>query len=109
MARFEIFLTNAVYYRRTNKIIKIFLDAAIQPTQGFKIDFLLIVSRLFCSNFISMKTRKGNKQRRKKLSKGVDRWVVVYHKAHMGEKAISRKIKENKTDSKFNKKHLILT
>ena len=64
----------------------------------YEITILLAVTRIFCSN---LHFSKNSQRKQAKTKEGVDRWVVIYPKAHMGEKAISRKVKEKTTHSKF--------
>ena len=50
-------------------------------------------------------------RRQATTSEGVDRWLVVYPKAHKGEKAVVKLLKESPTYSKHNNKlaHMITT
>lgn len=47
-----------------------------------------------------MHYNENSKRQQAKTKEGVDRWVVIYPKAHKGEKAIARQIKQSPTHSK---------
>ncbi|CAB3977882.1 Hypothetical predicted protein [Paramuricea clavata] len=53
-----------------------------------------LMARLFCSN---MHFNENSQRKQAKTKEGEDRWVVIYPKAHKGEKSIARKIKEEAT------------
>ena len=52
-----------------------------------------------------MHFNENSQRKQAKTKEGEDRWVVIYPKAHKGEKSIARKIKEEATYSKFNSKY----
>lgn len=47
-----------------------------------------------------MHYNENSDRKQAKTKEGVDRWNVVYPKAHKGEKAVAKKIKECSTHSK---------
>ena len=71
--------------------------------EGFIINYRWLTtnfnSRLFCSN---MHFNENSQRKQAKTEMGEDRWVVIYPKAHKGEKYIAGKIKEEATYSMFN-------
>ncbi|CAB4020840.1 Hypothetical predicted protein [Paramuricea clavata] len=60
-----------------------------------------LMARLFCAN---MHFNENSKTKQAKTKKESDRWVIIYPKAHKGEKAIAKKIKEAPTFS-YVKRH----
>ena len=53
-----------------------------------------------------MHFNENSERQQAKTIEGVPRWVVIYPKAHKGEKAIARQIKQNPTYSKSNEKNI---
>lgn len=61
-------------------------------------NILSVNFRLFCSN---MHFNENSKRKQAITKGGDDRWVVIYPKAHKGEKSIAKKVKEDPTYSKL--------
>ena len=53
-----------------------------------------------------MHFNENSERQHAKTIEGVPRCVVIYPKAHKGEKAIARQIKQNPTYSKSNEKNI---
>lgn len=47
-----------------------------------------------------MHYNENSNRKQAKTKEGVDRWHIIYPKAHKGEKAVAKQIKESSTHSK---------